>query len=516
MPDFGPESPFLPEILALHARWQPAKAALVVGDETVSWAELDAETNRVANGLKARGIGPGDFVAIVMKNGRAMPEVLLGIMKAGACSVPLNLSITDAAVAAMIKDCGAKLIFATADQTPRVDAIGDALTPEQAENRICAGDAAGWEDYESWKSAQPDQPPGIEVPGDAPCNVIYSSGTTGMPKGIVHTHQGRLDWAYDCGLAFRYHADTRTICTIGLYSNIMWLNMLCTALAGGTLIIHDRFDANEAIADITKQRVTHTAMVPIQFQRMVEAGATADQLASFECAITVGSKMHADLKKTMLALMPDALYELYGLTEGIITIQEPQEAVRNPESVGRPILGCDIKIVGDDNREVPQGASGEIVSRARYIMPGYLNRAQATEEAQWRDDQGRIWLRTGDMGRLDEEMNLYIVDRKKDMILSGGQNIYPADIEAILLTHPEVNDAAVIGVPSKKWGETPLAVVVRESGAALEAEALLGWTNGQLGKQQRIADVCFVDELPRNPNGKVLKRELRQQFSEEP
>ena len=132
MPDFGPESPFLPEIMALHARWQPAKPALIVGDETVSWAEFDAETNKVANGLKARGIGPGDFVAVVMKNGRAMPEVLLGIMKAGACSVPLNLSITDAAVAAMIKDCGAKLIFATEDQALRVDAIGDALTPEQA------------------------------------------------------------------------------------------------------------------------------------------------------------------------------------------------------------------------------------------------------------------------------------------------------------------------------------------------------------------------------------------------
>ena len=515
MPDFESGSPLLPEIIALHARWQPAKPALIVADETVSWAELDAETNRVANGLKARGIGPGDFVAVVMKNGRAMAEVLLGIMKAGACSVPLNLSITDAAIAAMLKDCGAKLILATGDQAPRVDAIGDGLTPEQAENRICAGAPAGWEDYDAWKSAQSDQSRGIEIPGDAPCNVIYSSGTTGMPKGIVHTHQGRLDWAYDCGLAFRYHADSRSICTIGLYSNIMWLNMLCTLLAGGTLIIHDRFDAAEAIAGIANERVTHTAMVPIQYQRMAEAGATADQLSSFECAITVGSKMHAELKKTMLALMPNALYELYGLTEGIITIQPPQEAARNPESVGRPILGCDIKIVGDDDKEALQGASGEIVSRARYVMPGYLNRPEATEEAQWRDDQGRSWLRTGDMGRLDEEMNLYIVDRKKDMILSGGQNIYPADIEAILLTHPEVNDAAVIGVPSRKWGETPLAVVVREAAAALEPDALLGWTNGQLGKQQRIADVRFVDELPRNPNGKILKRELRQQFSEE-
>jgi long-chain acyl-CoA synthetase len=223
--------------------------------------------------------------------------------------------------------------------------------------------------------------------------------------------------------------------------------------------------------------------------------------------------MHVDLKLRVARDFDCQLTELYGLTEGIITTLDPEDVVSKTASVGKPIPGTDLRIVDEEGRECPTGESGEICGWSRFVMSGYHNRPEATAEALWDDEQGRPWLRTGDIGRLDEDGYLYIVDRKKDMILSGGQNIYPADIEAVLKTHAAVFDCAVIGIPHEKWGETPLGLVVRRPGHdEVDAQALRVWANGQLGKQQRLARVEFRDDLPRNPNGKLLKRELRKPY----
>jgi long-chain acyl-CoA synthetase len=207
------------------------------------------------------------------------------------------------------------------------------------------------------------------------------------------------------------------------------------------------------------------------------------------------------------------LIELYGLTEGLITILEPEDFERKLHSVGKPILGSDIRLIRDDERELGPGEIGEIVGRGRLIMAGYHARVEANREATWIDAAGRLWLRTGDVGRLDAEGFLYIVDRKKDMILSGGQNIYPADIEIVMREHPEVAEVAVVGVPSEHRGETLLAVVVVRDGHGLTVTELIEWTNARVGKQQRVSRIVWRESLPRNPNGKVLKRELRQHYA---
>lgn len=510
MTEIESRTPLLPEILSLHARWQPEKPALVVGDETITWAEFEVATNRVANGLGALEIGPGDMVAVLMTNGRAMIEVLFGIMKAGACSVPINLSVSDQAVATMIRDSGARALFASEGEAGRIATMAEIGNFNFAGECFAVGQQRhGWTNYAVWESDQSSTFPDINIPHDTPCNVIYSSGTTGLPKGILHSHKGRLDWAYDVALSFVYHSDAMTLCTIGLYSNIMWAAMLCTLLSGGTLVVHESFNAERVLKDIETLSITHTIMVPVQNQRLLEVGATREGLKSLVSAVTVGSKMHRDLKQRMLELMPNALYEIYGLTEGLITIQRPGEVAAKPDSVGRPILGCEILILGDGDRALPAGESGEIAGRARFLMPGYLNQPDETEAAVWIDSQDRKWLRTGDIGYLDDEGSLFVVDRKKDMILSGGQNIYPQDIEDVLAAHEAINDIAVIGAKSHKWGETPIALVVASSDPPVSAEELVKWCNGRVGKQQRIADVIFVDALPRNPNGKLLKRELR-------
>jgi len=225
-----------------------------------------------------------------------------------------------------------------------------------------------------------------------------------------------------------------------------------------------------------------------------------------------GSPLAPALKRATRDRLECDLIELYGLTEGIITTLAPEDFDRKIESVGKPIPGQQLKLVDNDGRETAPGESGEIVGYGRLVMEHYHNRPDATAEATWTDELGRRWLRTGDIGRLDEDGFLYIVDRKKDMILSGGQNVYPGDIEAVMLSHPDVAEVAVIAVPSERWGEAPMAVVVPRAGSSIEPAALVAWTNARVGKQQRVSRIVLRDSLPRNPNGKILKRELRAEY----
>jgi acyl-CoA synthetase (AMP-forming)/AMP-acid ligase II len=226
-----------------------------------------------------------------------------------------------------------------------------------------------------------------------------------------------------------------------------------------------------------------------------------------------GSPLPIDVKREFPRRFDCRLIELYGLTEGLCTVLAPEDFERKTESVGKPFLGTDLRIIGDDDREVPQGETGEIVGWGPLLMSGYHGNDVANGEATWTDAKHRRWLRTGDLGRLDADGFLYIVDRKKDMILSGAQNVYPADIEAVMRAHPGVADVAVVGVRSRRWGETPVAVVVPAPDAAVAEQSLVEWTNARVGRQQRIRGVVFRADLPRNANGKILKRELRNELA---
>jgi acyl-CoA synthetase (AMP-forming)/AMP-acid ligase II len=255
-------------------------------------------------------------------------------------------------------------------------------------------------------------------------------------------------------------------------------------------------------------------MVPVQFQRLLEHAAFNDHdRSSMQAMMCCGAPLPLHIKQRLFDTFPCGVIELYGSTEGVITTLAPEEARGRMSSVGKPLPGEDIAILDEENRKLGAGEAGEIVALNRFAMSGYWNNPAATEEVIWTDDVGQRWLRSGDIGRLDEEGYLYITDRKKDMIISGGQNIYPADIEAVLVRHADVLDCAVFGVPSERWGETPLALVVLREGAVVDAVALRDWTNAQLGKQQRLGAVELRNALPRNANGKLLKRELRQAYT---
>lgn len=520
MGSFDIPGALIPELIAQHGQWQAEKPALLQDERQHTWRELDLATNRVARGLHALGLTPGSRLAILMSNSIEMVELMFGAGKAAVSSVPLNCSVNDAAVAAMIMDSGALAVAASGDHCKRIDALIEAgKLPTSLVKLGVETSRSGWLEYSAFRDRQPSTALASLPEPRAECNIIYSSGTTGVPKGIVHSHQCRAYWATDLAIALRYHSGAVTLCSLGLFSNISWVAMLSTILVGGTLVIMGEFTTDAVFEHIERHRVSHGAFVPVQLQRMLEAtGVDRHDLSSLETIMCCGSPLPPTVKSGIRDRLGCHLIELYGLTEGIITTLAPEDFDRRIESVGKPIPGQQLRIVGNDDGEVSSGEQGEVVGLGRLVMEGYHNRPDATAEATWLDHAGRRWLRTGDIGRLDAEGFLYIVDRKKDMILSGGQNIYPADIEAVMREHPAIHEVAVVGVGSDRWGETPLAVVVLKSQGvpqegSITVEELMTFTNARVGKQQRISGVVFRASLPRNPNGKILKRELRRELA---
>jgi len=505
----------IPQLIAQHGRWQPEKAALVEGDRSFNWAQFDAATNRVANGLAQLGLTHGQRLAVLMSNSIEMALLLFGAGKAGISVVPLNVAVSDAAVAAMIGDSNAAAIAASDAYCTRIDRLIKAgQLPATLHRLAVAAPGENWCDLPTWLSQQSAAAPAAQVSPDTECNIIYSSGTTGQPKGIVHDHRCRLQWANDMSIALRYHSGCTTVCSLGLFSNISWVAMLATLLVGGALVIMPSFSPALLAATVRRLRVTHGAFVPVQLARIVEAADfCAADYSSLQTIMSCGSPLAPALKRAVRDRLGCEVIELYGLTEGLVTTLAPEDMDAKIESVGRPLPGQRLAIIDANDCEVAPGEPGEIVGAGPLVMTGYHNRPEATREATWERGNGERWLRTGDIGRVDSDGFLYIVDRKKDMILSGGQNIYPADIESVMLQHQDVAEVAVIGIASDKWGETPLALVVARPGATLDLTALIEWTNSRVGRQQRISDVKMLDQLPRNPNGKVLKRELRRQYA---
>ena len=499
----------LPELIRMHAVQRPAHIALRQDARTLDYRELDALADRVAASLQRDGIRSGEAIAVCAGMSIEYSAVFLGTLRAGIAVAPLAPSSTVASIATMVADAGATLLFVDGSVAKALEPVRDRI----AAQRIALDDAAAGKSFRKWLVPEGSIPAAVVAEPDAPFNLIYSSGTTGTPKGIVQSNLMR--WRqWQRAAAYDYKPDSVTIVATPLYSNTTLVSFLPTLAVGGTVVLMPKFDATGLLELAQKHRATTAMLVPVQYSRIM---ALPDfdryDLSSFRAKFCTSAPFAASLKADILKRWPGRLIEYYGMTEGGGTcVLEASKYPDKLHTVGCPAPGHDIRLIDDQGHELPPGSTGEIVGHSEGIMTGYYNQPAKTAEAEWYDSTGRRFIRTGDIGRFDEDGFLILMDRKKDMIISGGFNVYPSDLEAVLRGHADVAEAAVVGVPSERWGETPLAFVVLRRKDALPAKALLEWTNGQLGKTQRLAAVELVESLPHSAIGKVLKRELRDAY----
>ena len=490
----------LPDLIAAHAVERGPRIAIADEDGTISYADLDAWMDRVAAALRRDGVMPGQAIAIVAAPSIDYATVFLGALRAGAVAAPIAPSATPASIAAMIADCGAPVVFL--DEANAAALAGEEIVAKRVEFAT---------DFDAWlEPVGAEGLPAAIAPTDG-FNIIYSSGTTGVPKGIVQSHAMR--WAHIARNAAAGFGEAVTMLATPLYSNTTLVSFLPTLGWGGTAVLMKKFDARRYLELAQTHRATHTMLVPVQYQRiMALADFDTFDLTSFRLKTSTSAPFAAALKADVLARWPGTLLEYYGMTEG--GASTGLNATEHPDklhTVGQPLPGHEMRLIDEDGNEVAPGAMGEVVGRSPTMMTGYHGREAATRDAEWHDADGHRYIRHGDVGRFDEDGFLILMDRKKDLIISGGFNIYPTDLEAVLAQHPAVGDCAVVGVASEAWGETPVGCYVARPGFEHEdAAAIMAWTNARLGKTQRLAQLHRVDDLPRSAIGKVLKRELRE------
>ena len=493
------------ELIHAHALRSPRQRALVQGERSIDYATLDALMDRTAGALQRDGFKPQDVIAICADMSIEYAAVFLGALRAGVAVAPLAPGSGAASLLRMVQDAQARLLFTDAHGA---ESLG-AATPDAAARIALDGSPVG-SALSHWLADDGQAPAPVTLQADWPFNIIYSSGTTGEPKGIVQSHGMR--WSHvRRGAAYGYGADTVTLLSTPLYSNTTLVVFFPTLSFGGCVVLMPKFDALGYLEIAQRERVTHTMLVPVQYQRLLAHPAfDRFDLASYRVKFSTSAPFAATLKADALKRWPGALVEFYGMTEGGGTcILEAHAWPDKLHTVGRPAEGHDMRLIDDEGREVAPGEIGEVVGHSAGMMTGYHGQPGKTREAEWFDPQGKRFIRTGDVGRFDGDGFLTLIDRKKDMLISGGFNVYPSDLEAVLRKHPSVLEAAVIGVPSLQWGETPVAFVVCRDGPAPAGAELLAWVNAQVGRTQRLSQLHFVDALPRSAIGKVLKRQLR-------
>jgi acyl-CoA synthetase (AMP-forming)/AMP-acid ligase II len=506
------------EVMAANARILTSKVAVVCGNERLSWKALDEHSNMAANTLVGLGVQRGDKVCVLMHSSVRTIELMWGIVKSGAVVVPLNLMMAADSLALMINNSDARLLFADSATVSQVEEIRDQLDNlSDAGLFIAGGTAEGWRAADPLMETASRDEPGVPIRMSDTMILIYSSGTTGTPKGIELSHFARHNYSLGVGPALGMDRSTISICTTPLYTNGTWMMMLPTLYWGGTLVLLPKFNTKAFAQAVERERCTHTFMVPTQAVLILgDTSLSKYDFRSLRVFLSAGAPLLASTYEALCAALPEAgIYELYGQTEGFLTLAGPADFARGKRgSVGLPLFGAVVRIVGKEGSEVTRGELGEIVGYGPGLMKGYYKDAQRTEEAIWRDAAGRTYIRSGDIGRLDEDGYLYIAGRVKDMIISGGINIFASDIEAVFIKHPDVQEVAAIGVPHEKWGETPLLFAILRNGSVLSEVELMAWGNARLGKYQRVSRVEFLSEFPRAAHDKIRKGALRAPYWE--
>jgi acyl-CoA synthetase (AMP-forming)/AMP-acid ligase II len=498
-----------PDPLHLHAQSAPERPAVIEGEAVTTYAELNREVNRLVHGLASLGLQQGEVAVWCGPNSREVIGFMHAARKLGLVAVPLAYRFTADEMAYVIDNSGAALVMVDAEQAPVVAEL-EGRTPKVREIVVHRGSHPGfrsWEDVLALGTDDEPVPAGAEGLG---ATMIYTSGTTGKPKGALRTHTDRglvLALLQELRMGF----DEVHLTTGPLYHSGPNAFAMLSMMLGGTVVVMRKFDAHEWLRLVREHRVTSTFTAPTQLKRIVSL--PDDVLAEADCSsmrtlIANAAPVPYALKREVIEKLGDGfLFEVYGSTElGVDTVLRPEDQLRKPGSCGRPYGHIQLKVVGDDGRECAPGEPGELYIRTTLAMDGYHATTEQLSELELGDGN---WQSVGDVARIDEEGFVYICDRKKDMIISGGMNIYPAEIEEVLHSHPDVMDAAVFGLPDDEWGESVHAVVQPRAGRHVDLAAIEAFVAERLARYKRPRSWEVRAELPRTESGKLLKRLLR-------
>jgi acyl-CoA synthetase (AMP-forming)/AMP-acid ligase II len=497
------------DFLASHAESLPTKAAVILGEIVLDFASLDRRANRASHVFEGLGCGAGDRIALMSFNSVEGIEIGNGLRRMGMVGVPVNYRLRGPEIAYVLNDSGAKVVVAGPEH---VDAVAAALPGVTGKRRLIAiGERVlpGWSSYRTLMDAAPDTPLSGRTVGDGlAASMIYTSGTTGHPKGAWRPNGVSVANVLQMISTFELsQSDVHLLCGPGYHSAVSFFSALHQAL-GATVVVQPKFEADQALDLIERHRVTTMFIAPTLLQRLVEAQqATPRDTSSLRGIFLGAAPCPYELKVRGEAAFGQVLWEFYGATEtGINTVLRPEDQLRKPGSCGTAVPGHEIRLVGDDGHDVPEGQPGQLMVRNAW-QAEYYNRPEATGTSL---HDG--FFSVGDIAYRDAEGYYFICDRRIDMVISGGVNIYPAEIEAVLHAHPAVMDAAVIGVPDEQWGESVKAVVQLRPGATTTGEELIAFCADRLASYKKPRSVDFVEELPRDAAGKLLKRTLREPY----
>jgi acyl-CoA synthetase (AMP-forming)/AMP-acid ligase II len=502
-------------VLINHARFNPDRIAIVFGTNRLSFLRFNERVNRLAHALLKRGIKQGDKIACVTPNCLEMVDLYWATAKIGAVAVPLSPLLNGNSLKGLIDHSNSRFALLSADAAKELKPGSPHNLRIPVKQRILVGSGSEVEDHLTYEtlvsSASTAEPPLCEVEDSDPLMIVYSSGTTGEPKGIVLSHYARSMYCTLYSAAWRMTPESVSLHTGSLVFNGAFMTFLPSFFLGGKYILHEAFDPEAILDAIEEESVTHMVMVPSQIIALLDCPSfTPDRMKSLEALISLGATLHLSHKQRLIERLGDRFYEMYGLAEGFMTILDKTVAKSKLSSVGTPPPFFEMRIVDVEGNDAPPNTLGEIVGRGPIMMEGYYQRPDLTSKAVIDG-----WLHSGDVGYVDTEGFLYLSDRKKDMIKSGGVSVYPRDIEEVIVRHPAVQEAAVFGVPDDKWGETPVAAVLLnlELAARPPIAEIKSWINQNVGaKFQRIADLVVLDDFPRNAAGKTLKRAILEAY----